>query len=37
MATVMRTPLDDRIGFNIDDLMTTESRLTEEQERMLRY
>jgi hypothetical protein len=37
MAIAMRARLDDRIGFNIDDLMMTESMLPEEQECMLRY
>src|SRR5438270_3482138 len=37
MATAMRARLDDRIGFNFDNLMVTESMLPEEQERMLRY
>jgi hypothetical protein len=36
-ATAIRAPLDDRIGFNIDDLMMAESMLPEEQERMLDY
>ncbi len=36
MATAMRARLDDRIGFNFNDLMMTESMLPEEQE-MLRY
>jgi hypothetical protein len=29
-ATAIRTRLDDRIGFNIDDLMMAESMLLEE-------
>jgi hypothetical protein len=37
MATAMRARLDDRIGFNFDDLMVAESMLPEEQEKMLRY
>ena len=37
MATAMRARFDDKIGFNLDDLMMTESMLPEEQERMLRY
>jgi hypothetical protein len=36
-ATAIRAPLDDRIGFNRDDLMVAESMLPEEQERMLEY
>jgi hypothetical protein len=36
-AMAMRAGLDDRIGFNFNDLMVTESMLPEEQERMLRY
>ena len=34
MATAMRARLDDRIGFNFNDLMMTESMLPEELERM---
>jgi hypothetical protein len=34
-ATAMRVRLDDRIGFNFNDLMMTESMLPEELERML--
>jgi hypothetical protein len=37
MAMAMRARLDDRIEFNINDLMMTENMLPEEQERMLRY
>jgi hypothetical protein len=36
-ATAMRVRLDDRIGFNIDDLMMAESMLLEERARMFRY
>jgi hypothetical protein len=34
-ATAMCAWLDDKIGFNFNDLMVTESMLPEEQERML--
>jgi hypothetical protein len=37
MAMAIRARLDDRIGFNFNDLMMTESMLPEEQETMLRY
>jgi hypothetical protein len=37
MATAMRVRLDDRIEFNFNDLMRTESMLPEEQARMLAY
>jgi hypothetical protein len=37
MATAMRVRLDDRIGFNFNDLMMTESMLPEDQGRMPRY
>ena len=36
-ATAMRARLDDRIAFNIDDLMMAESMLLEEETRMFRY
>jgi hypothetical protein len=33
-ATAMRARLDNRIGFNFDDLMMTESMLPEDQQKL---
>jgi hypothetical protein len=37
MATTIRARLDDKIGFNLDDLIRTESMLPEEQRTVVRY